>query len=137
MENPSKDELELGPLVSFPSMSHGNNLVHDSQHPNRIWGAAETITTVISEHLKGLYDVLDLLSNRENFMVVGKPKQIFLKVEGFTQAVDSLKHRVHTYDSSVDRVTNSRYGKYSRFNNNEKNAARLAVDHRSEEVSES
>ena len=137
MENASKDELELGPLVSFPSMSHGNNLVNDTQHPNRIWGAAETITTVISEHLKGLYGVLDLLSNRENYMVVDKPKQIFIKVEGFTQAVDSLKHRVYTYDTSTDRVTTSRYGKYSRFNNNEKNATKLSVDHGSEESSES
>lgn len=137
MEDPSRDSIKKGPLVSFPSMSHGNNFVHDAQHPNRLWSAAETITTVISEHLGGLYDVLDLLSNRVNYMTVDKPKQIFIKVEGFTQAIDSLKHRVQTYDTKTDQITNTRYGKASRFNSNERNSKILSVNQSAEDVSES
>lgn len=116
MEDPSRDTLITGSMPSFPSMSHGNNYVNDSQHYSRMSQFVETIREVIQDHLLGLYDVLELLSNRENYMVAGKPKQIHLKVEEFTIAVDLLKNRIKSFDTNRDETTMTRYGKKCTFN---------------------
>lgn len=116
MEDPSRDTIIPGAMPSFPGMSHGNNYVNDTQHFSRMSQFVETIRSVIQDHLKGLYDVLEMLSNRENYMVVGKPKQIHMKVENFTVAVDLLKNRIKSYNKDDTEVTNTRYGKRTKFN---------------------
>ena len=120
MEDPSRDTLITGAMPSFPSMSHGNNYVNDSQHYSRMSQFVETIREVIQEHLLGLYDVLELLSNRQNYMVVDKPKQIHLKVENFTIAVDLLKNRIKSYETDGTETTMTRYGKKCTFNDTRK-----------------
>lgn len=126
MEDASRDDLITGVMPGFSVMSHGNNLVTDSMHYTRMSQNVEAIHDVLREHLKGLYDVLDLLSNRENFKVVGKPKQIHIKIENFTCAVDLLKNRIKSFDLTENEVTNTRYGKRVVYNNITTNAQRLA-----------
>lgn len=127
MEDASRDEIITGVMPGFSVMSHGNNLVTDSEHYTRMTQNAETVQDVLRAHLRGLYDVLDLLSNRENYMVVGKPKQIHIKVEQFTCAVDLLKNRIKSFDLTKCDVTNTRYGKRVTYNNLTTNAEKLAV----------
>ena len=127
MEDASKDELITGVMPGFSVISHGNNIVTDSMHYTRMSQNVEVIHDVLREHLKGLYDVLELLSNRENFKVVGKPKQIHIKVESFTCAVDLLKNRIKSFDLTENEVTNTRYGKRVVYNNTTTNAQKLAV----------
>ena len=116
MEDPSRDEIITGIMPSFSTDSHGNNLVNDYMHPNRLTSFVDTIRDVIQEHLKGLYDVLELLSDRENYMVVNKPKQILMKVEDFTVSVDLLKNAIKSYDTPKTQGTQPRYGKAYKFN---------------------
>ena len=116
MEDPSRDELIVGIMPSFSTDSHGNNLGNDYMHPNRLTSFVDTIRDVIQEHLKGLYDVLELLSDRENYMVVNKPKQILMKVEDFTISVDLLKNAIKSYDTPKTHGSQPRYGKTYKFN---------------------
>jgi len=116
MEDPSRDSLITGTLPSFPGNSHGNNFVNDMQHFSRMYQNAETVDSAIRDHLKGLYDVLTLLSDRENYMIVNKPKQIMLKVEDFTISVDMFKNRIKSSLLDDDNITSSRYGKYVKYN---------------------
>lgn len=127
MEDPSKDELITGIMPTFSNQPHGNNLVNDFLHPVRITNFMETIQTVIQEHLKGLYDVLDLLSDRENYMVVNKPKQILMKVEKFTTSVDLFKNKIKSFDLPVNAGVITTYGRSSRFNTSSTTDARLSV----------
>lgn len=121
MEDASRDTITTGPMVSFPTMPHGNNFVHDVNHSSRIFQNLDKISDVLQQHLKGLYDVLELLSDRENYMVVDKPKQILLKVEDFTCSVDRLKQKIKSFEITNTKGTNTRYGKHTRYNNNKTN----------------
>jgi len=136
LEDPSRDELITGIMPAFSNQSHGNNLVNDFMHPSRMQMFVETVTDVIQEHLKGLYEVLDLLSNRENYMVVSKPKQILLKVEKFTTAVDLFKNKIKTFNVSETTGTVSNYGAPVSFNTSKKNTDRLAIDGVDEVISQ-
>jgi hypothetical protein len=127
MEDPSRDELVTGVMPSFSSDSHGNNLVNDQLHFSRMYQQVEVVDAAIREHLKGLYDVLMLLSDRENYMVVNKPKQIMMKVENFTLAVDLFKNRIKSYELTDDDITISRYGKPAGYNNTGSNDSKLAI----------
>jgi hypothetical protein len=127
MEDPSRDELVTGVMPSFSSDSHGNNLVNDQLHFSRMYQQVEVVDAAIREHLKGLYDVLMLLSDRENYMVVNKPKQIMMKVENFTLAVDLFKNRIKSYELTDDDITISRYGKSAGYNNTGSNDSKLAI----------
>lgn len=115
MEDPSKDKPKVSPLPGFSRWSHGNNLVADSEHPVRITKFIETIRSELKDHLKGLYDILEALSVRENYMTVGKPKEILMKVEGFTVAVDSMKNKVWS-QNKLGEYTEQNYGKPVPFN---------------------
>jgi hypothetical protein len=136
LEDPSRDELITGIMPAFSNQPHGNNLVNDYMHPSRMQMFVETVTGVIQDHLKGLYEVLELLSNRENYMVVSKPKQILLKVEKFTTAVDLFKNKIKTFNVPESTGTISNYGAPVSFNTTKKNTARLAVDGIDEVVSQ-
>ena len=128
MEDPSKDDLITGIMPNLSTQSHGNNFVNDYLHPNRMMNFLETVQGVLQDHLKGLYDVLDLLSNRENYMVVDKPKQILLKVENFTRSVDLLKNSIKSFDLKLSEKTRSRYGKSTFYNYDVANTDILAID---------
>lgn len=128
MEDPSRDELITGPMPSFSNTSHGNNYVNDNLHFSRMTQFTETVHDVLQDHLKGLYDILDLLSRRENYMVADKPKQILMKVEDFTMSVDLLKNKIKSFDMSREHVTTTRYGKRTHYNTNKLNTDRLAIE---------
>ena len=127
MEDASRDELIPGIMPSFSNQSHGNNFVSDNLHPSRMTKFVGTVREVIQDHLKGLYDVLELLSNRENYIVVGKPRQILLKVEKFTVAVDLFKNKIRSYDLERNDKSFSNYGKGSTYNTNTTNSSRLGI----------
>lgn len=114
---------------TYPNVteSHGCNLVQDLKHPDRMLLFVDTVREQIQTHLKGLYNVLELLSDRENHMVVGKPKQILMKVEKFTTSVCLLKNKIRQYTLSNTQQTLSRYGKPTTYNNQLLNAQVLAV----------
>ena len=113
-------------LAELPVNSHGCNLMNDNEHPKRMMRFIDVVREEIETHLKGLYGVLELLSNRENYMVVGKPRQILLKVEGFTQSVDLFKNKIKSYNLDGGDVTTSRYGKHAYYNNSLNNSDYLA-----------
>jgi hypothetical protein len=127
MEDASRDELVTGVMPSFSTDSHGNNFVNDQLHFDRMYQQVEVVDAAIREHLKGLYDVLMLLSDRENYMVVNKPKQIMMKVEKFTLAVDLFKNRIRSYELTDDEITVGRYGKPAGYNTTGTNDATLAI----------
>ena len=113
-------------LAELPTNSHGCNLIHDVEHPKRITRFIETIRTEIENHLKGLYDVLELLSNRENYMVTGKPRQILTKVENFTTSMDLFKNKIKVYNLTDCDKTLARYGKGTFYNKQYENTDSLA-----------
>ena len=113
-------------LAELPTNSHGCNLVHDVEHPKRVTRFIETIRTEIENHLKGLYDVLELLSNRENFMVTGKPRQILTKVENFTTSMDLFKNKIKVHNLTDCDKTLARYGKGTFYNKQYENTDMLA-----------
>lgn len=120
-------DVVINKLLEIPTSSHGCNLIHDAEHPKRMTRFVDTVRDEIRLHLQDLYKVLELLSNRENYMVTGKPKQIHMKVEGFTHSVDLLKNRIESHDKNEQEVTISRYGKYTHYNKRYKNVNYLAV----------
>ena len=62
-------------------------------------------------------------------MVVGKPRQILMKVESHTQAMDLFKNKIKLLNVPDNTLTaSSRYGKSSYINNRSTNAQYLAVD---------
>ena len=127
MDDPSRDNIIPGPIASF-SMSnpaHGINMVCDSQHPSRMHSCLGDILQAIEEHLKGLYDVLDFLSNRQNYSQTKAQRDIKMNVEGYTVAVDKLKHKITDYTQVNNKGTHTAYGKYTKYNNNRTNAQRL------------
>ncbi len=127
MEDPSKDDIITGIMPNLSTQSHGNNFVNDYLHPTRMMSFVETVQGVLQDHLKGLYEVLDLLSNRENYMVVDKPKQILIKVESFTRSVDILKNSIKSFDLKLSEKTRRRYGKSTSYNYEVYNTDVLAV----------
>ena len=128
MEDPSKDALVTGVMPAFSNQSHGNNLVNDYLHPVRLGKFMETVNRVIQDHLKGLYGVLELLSDRENYMVVNKPKQTLMKVEKFTTSVDMFKNKIKSFSVTRQTGNSTRYGKTGKFNTAKLNTERLAID---------
>jgi len=124
-DDSSRDTV-VNKMAEITTNSHGCNLVNDGEHPKRIMRFIGSIREDIESHLKGLYGILELLSNRENYMITGKPKQILIKVENFTQAVDLFKNKIKSFDLEKDDVTISRYGKSSYYNNQSSNADYLA-----------
>lgn len=122
----SSRDVVINKLLQIPTESHGCNLIHDAEHPKRMTRFIGTVREEIRSHLKGLYDVLELLSNRENYMVVGKPKQIHIKVEGFTQSVDLLKNRIVSHEKTTQDVTTSQFGKKTHYSKQYKNVDYLA-----------
>jgi len=126
MEDASQDQVITGPMPAFSTQSHGNNFVSDFQHTTRMFSSIEHIQLVLQQHLKGLYEVLDLISNRDNLMTAGKPKQILCKVENFTVAVDLLKNKIKSYvRDDTETVPTSRYGKYTTYNTQQTNRKKL------------
>lgn len=123
----SSRDVIVNKLLELPVNSHGCNLIHDAEHPKRMTRFVSTVREEIRTHLQGLYDVLELLSNRENYMTVGKPRQIMMKVEGFTHSVDLLKNRIESYEKTDADVTSSRYGKYTHYNKRLRNVDYLAI----------
>ena len=125
-DDSSRDTIKHN-MFTFSDISHGVNLVEDGKHIARMYAAVETVRNVVQDHLKGLYDVLELLSNRENYMETGKPKQILLKVEDFTISVDILKNKIKSYEKASSAVTPGNYGKATQYNYDVKNVKSLAV----------
>ena len=123
----SSRDVVINKLLQLPTASHGCNLIHDAEHPKRMTKFNETVREQVRLHLRGLYDVLELLSNRENYMVVGKPKQIMMKVEGFTQSVDLLKNKIFSYDKTEGDVTTTQFGKRTHYNRQFRNVDYLAI----------
>ena len=136
MDDCSRDEV-VPLLAELPVNPHGCNLIHDSEHPKRMSQFIETVREEIENHLKGLYDVLELLSNRENYIVMAKPRQILLKVEQFTKCVDLFKNKIKSFTLTDEDMTLSRFGKATHFNNQYKNVDYLAVPGVVESSSES
>lgn len=129
IEDPSRDETITNMLMPLDSSttSHGQNFVGDWSHNTRMINFIETVQTAIQEHLRGLYGVLELISNRENLMVQGKPKEILMKVEEFTHSVDLFKNKIKDYTLSVNETTKSTFGKPTNFSHNYTNAEFLAI----------
>ena len=125
-DDPSKDIPKHKQIV-FSTMSHGINNVCDSSHRTRVYNFIDTVREAIQEHLKGLYDVLELLSNRVNHMMAAKPKEINMKVEDYTVSVDLLKNKIKSYDKELTDVTTSTYGRPGYYNTNITNASMLAT----------
>ena len=125
-DDPSRDVVRHKQIV-FSTTSHGINVVCDSPHRNRIYQFIQVIRDAIEEHLKGLYEVLELLSNRENHMTADKPKEILMKVEGFTVSVDLLKNKIKAYDRTGIEETVTRYGKSTQYGYIPTNASILAI----------
>ena len=127
MDDPSRDAIVPGPIASFSTTSHGVNLVSDFMHPSRLTGAIGDIQEAIEIHLKGLYKVLEYISNKSNVMTQTKHRQILMNVEGNTTAVDTLKNKISDYTKDTDEMTHSRYGKNTKYNNNKSNATKLGA----------
>lgn len=113
--------------IVFSTMSHGVNNVCDSVHRNRVYKFIETVRESLQEHLKGLYDVLEMLSNRENYMVSAKPKEINMKIEKNTVSVDLLKNKIKSFDLETTDVTSPFFGSAGHYNNTRTNAQVLAI----------
>lgn len=112
----SSRDVVYNKLWHVSTESHGCNLVYDGEHPKRLTRFVGTVREQIQKHLKGLYGILDLLSNRENYMVAGKPKQIMLKVEDYTMSVDLLKNKIVSTEKTSDDVTIAKFGKPTHYN---------------------
>ena len=125
LDDASKDTV-VNMLAELPTNPHGCNLVHDVEHPKRITRFIEQIREEIENHLKGLYDVLELLSNRENYITTGKPRQILTKVEDFTMSMDLFKNKIKVNVLTDCDKTLGRYGKGTFYNKRYKNADYLA-----------
>lgn len=93
MEDASADIVRTK-CVGVSTSPHGNNLVCDSIHPSRMVARAGDVIEIIQNHLKGLYKILEMFSNKENYSTVGKPRVVMMKVEKTTQAIDRLKRKV-------------------------------------------
>lgn len=129
IEDPSRDETITNMLMPLDSSasSHGQNFVGDWLHNTRMINFIETVQTAIQEHLKGLNKVLELISNRENLMVQGKPKEVIMKVEDFTHSVDLFKNKIKDYTLSSNETTKSTFGKPTAFKQTYTNAEFLAI----------
>jgi hypothetical protein len=125
LDDASRDTV-VNMLAELPTNPHGCNLVHDVEHPKRVMRFVDTIREEIENHLKGLYDVLELLSNRENYMTTGKPRQILCKVENFTMSMDLFKNKIKVNNLTECDKTLGRYGKGTFYNDQYKNTDYLA-----------
>ena len=114
MEDASTDTVTPGVMPSIPGDAHGNNLVNDDTHRDRMWGAIDVVLEAIEGHLKGLYPVLELLSVKENSMASGKPAVIDMKVEDYTVSVDLLNNKVKRFSEELN-ITTSVFGKATRY----------------------
>lgn len=127
LDDASRDVV-VNTLAQIPTESHGVNLMNDCEHPKRILKFIDVIGEEVKKHLKGLYEVLELLSTKENYQVAGKPRQILMKVESQTQAMDLFKNKIKLLNASSSALTaSSRYGKSTYVNNRGKNVDYLAV----------
>ena len=129
IEDPSRDTPKLNMItpVDYCKSSHGQNFVSDYPHSSRMIIFIEIIHTAIQEHLKGLWKVLELISNRENIMVQGKPAQISLKVEEFTHTVDLLKNKIKKYSATKGDIIEPKFGRPTRLQQTYTNAQVLGV----------
>ena len=114
MEDASTDTVIPGTMPSTPGDSHGNNLVNDDTHRDRMWSAVDIVLEVIETHLKGLYPVLEMLSIKENSMAAGKPAVIDTKVEDYTVGVDLLNNRIKRFTEELN-ITTSMFGKATKY----------------------
>ena len=129
IEDPSRDAPKLNMItpVDYSKYSHGQNFVSDYPHNTRMITFIETIHSAVQGHLKGLWKILELISNRENIMVQGKPAQISLKVEDFTHAVDLFKNKIKRYESTKGEIVEPRFGRPTRLQQTYTNAQVLGV----------
>jgi hypothetical protein len=120
---------QFAPGVPNQMPAHGSNFVVDSSHANLMTGMIGTIISIVQAHTLVLYGVLDMLSNRENYMQSQVPKQILTKVEEFTVAVDLLKNRIKLYNMPDTASTpNTLFGKATAYNTNMRNDEILMSD---------
>lgn len=135
VEDPSKDEpiTSIMTPLDHNTTSHGQDFVSDYPHNTRMIRFIETVHTAIQDHLKGLWKVLELISNRENLMVQGKPAQISLKVEEFTHAVDILKNKIKKYEASTSEIIEQKFGRETRLQQTYTNAQVLGISNVTEE----
>ena len=102
--------------------AHGSNLVTDMSYYSMMTNMIESIISIVQQHTLVLYGVLEVLSNRENYMQAQVPKSILMKVEDFTVAVDLLKNRIKLHNAPDTSATvHTRYGKATSHNTNMKN----------------
>ena len=129
IEDPSRDEPKLNMItpVDYGKYSHGQNFVSDYPHNTRMIRFIETIHTAIQEHLKGLWKILELISNRQNIMVQGKPAQISLKVEEYTHAVDLFKNKIKKYEATKGEIIEPKFGRPTRLQQTYTNAQVLGI----------
>ena len=129
IEDPSRDETITSIMTPLDhnKTSHGQDFVSDYPHNTRMIIFIETVHKAIQDHLKGLWKVLELISNRENIMVQGKPAQISLKVEEFTHAVDLLKNKIKKYSATKGEIIEPKFGRPTRLQQTYTNAQVLGV----------
>lgn len=129
IEDPSRDEpiTSIMTPLDHNKTSHGQDFVSDYTHNTRMIIFIETVHTAIQEHLKGLWKVLELISNRENIMVQGKPAQISLKVEEYTHAVDLLKNKIKKYSATKGEIVEPKFGRPTRLQQTYTNTQVLGV----------
>jgi hypothetical protein len=129
IEDPSRDEpiTSIMTPLDHNKTSHGLNFVSDYSHNTRMIIFIETVHTAIQEHLKGLWKVLELISNRENIMVQGKPAQISLKVEEYTHAVDLLKNKIKKFSATKGEIIEPKFGRLTRLQQTYTNTQVLGV----------
>lgn len=129
IEDPSRDVpiTSIMTPLDHNKTSHGQDFVSDYSHNTRMIIFIETIHTAIQEHLKGLWKVLELISNRENIMVQGKPATISLKVEEYTHAVDMLKNKIKDYSMSKDNIIQPKFGRSTKLQQTYTNAQVLGI----------
>lgn len=129
IDDPSRDELIHNMITpgDHGASSHGQNFVGDWPHNTRMIRFVETIHTAIQGHLKGLWKVLELISNRENVMVQFKPAQISLKVEEYTHAVDLFKNKIKKYNSTKEEIIEPMFGLATTMQQTYTNAQVLGV----------
>ena len=129
IDDPSRDDVISDIMVPLDHnmTSHGLNFVSDYPHYTRMIRFTESVHTAIQKHLKGLWAVLDLISNRENIMIQGKPAAISLKIEEYTHAVDILKNKIKNYSVSTLEIIEPRFGKHTTLQQTYTNAQVLGT----------
>ena len=90
-----KDRDDAKPTTaSFSTRPHGVNLVSDIKHYMRIHSLKSDFETILSDTLKGMYNVLFFMKNSEQLAKIGKP-QIQRKIENAIYKVDWLCNKLN------------------------------------------